>query len=65
VSLVRAPRADDADLPHERDEAPGQPPPEPDPHIVQAQKDLADGKVDTDLRANAHKVFLKRFGRPP
>ena len=62
VSLVRAPGADEPDLPHERDEAPGEPPPKPDSHMVQAAQDLAEGKLDTDLRA-AHSVFLKRFGR--
>lgn len=46
-----APHPPDLRLPHERDQsavdtAPGA----PDPVIVQAAKDLADGQVDTDLR---------------
>ena len=38
-------------LPHERDEGGDQVSPAPDPVIEQAAQDLADGQVDTDLRA--------------
>lgn len=42
-------------LPHERDEAARgsapHPDPDPDPAIRQAGKDLAEGQVDTDMRA--------------
>ncbi len=38
-------------LPHERDERPDPAPVPPDPRIEQAARDLADGQVDTDLRA--------------
>jgi hypothetical protein len=38
-------------LPHERDEVHGQVAKKPDPVIEQAAKDLAQGQVDTDMRA--------------
>ena len=38
-------------LPHERDTSHGQVNPEPDPIIERAARDLAEGQVDTDLRA--------------
>lgn len=38
-------------LPHERDESPDAPSAKPDPKMVQAQRDLAAGQVDTDMHA--------------
>jgi hypothetical protein len=38
-------------LPHERDQQNATTSPEPNAHIEQAAKDLAQGQVDTDLRA--------------
>lgn len=38
-------------LPHERDESTDDVGAEPRPEILQAQKDLESGQVDTDLRA--------------
>lgn len=38
-------------LPHERDEAPHESAPRPDPQMRQAGKDLEAGQVDTDMRA--------------
>lgn len=38
-------------MPHERDESAGNTAAQPDPVIRQAAQDLADGQVDTDLRA--------------
>lgn len=38
-------------LPHERDESPDPSAVEPDPVMVQAQRDLDAGLVDTDMRA--------------
>lgn len=39
-------------LPHESDESLGSVAAEPDPRIKQAQKDIASGQVDTDLRTS-------------
>ena len=38
-------------LPHERDESPDARPATPDPKMVQAQRDVAAGQVDTDMHA--------------
>jgi hypothetical protein len=38
-------------LPHEREQASGHVNPKPQREIVQAQRDIAAGQVDTDLRA--------------
>lgn len=38
-------------LPHEREQASGHVNPKPQRKIVQAQRDIAAGQVDTDLRA--------------
>ena len=38
-------------LPHERDESPDAPPATPDPKMVQAQRDIESGQVDTDMHA--------------
>lgn len=38
-------------LPHERDESPHQAEGRTDPRMRQAQRDLAQGQVDTDMRA--------------
>lgn len=42
---------DNLQMPHERDQSQGQVAATPDPVIEQAAKDLADGQVDTDMRA--------------
>ncbi|GIK86436.1 MAG: hypothetical protein BroJett026_19170 [Betaproteobacteria bacterium] len=49
-------RPDAPPLPHERDEHADTPAP-PRAPIVQAQRDLAEGRVDTDLRRKASEVF--------
>ena len=49
-------------LPHERDEHVDPPAPPREP-IVQAERDLAEGKVDTDLRARAAEVFERAILR--
>jgi hypothetical protein len=38
-------------LPHERDQSEGEAATQPDPQVVQAQRDLEAGQVDTDLRS--------------
>jgi hypothetical protein len=38
-------------LPHERDQSEGEVATQPDPQIVQAQRDIDAGLVDTDMRA--------------
>ncbi|MDC6169409.1 hypothetical protein [Paucibacter sp. XJ19-41] len=49
---AKAPRsATGLALPHERDESPDSVAVEPDPLMVQAQRDLDAGQVDTDMRA--------------
>lgn len=40
-------------LPHERDESPTGVAAEPDPAMLQAQRDIAAGQVDTDMWATA------------
>lgn len=42
---------DGPSLPHERDQQTDATHPQPDPHIRRAARDLAQGQVDTDLRA--------------
>ncbi len=49
-------RPDAPPLPHEHDEHADAPAP-PRAPIVQAQRDLAEGRVDTDLRRKASEVF--------
>jgi DNA-directed RNA polymerase subunit K/omega len=39
------------------------PPSPPRKPIVQAERDLAEGKVDTDLRARAAEVFERAIAR--
>ena len=63
VSLTEPPGARQLALPHERDESPGTPRSKPDPQIVQAQRDLASGKRDTDLHGDAVTIFEKKRGR--
>lgn len=48
----RPAEADGLKLPHDRDESVGQAGHEPEPKIEQARRDLASGKVDTDMRAS-------------
>ena len=59
ISLTRATLADEARLPHEMDESPGTPV-APQPQMRQAERDLAAGQQDTDLRSEALKVFGRR-----
>lgn len=52
-------------LPHERDQASQNTGPHPDPAIRQAGKDLADGQVDTDMRATPGLDAQRREGLVP
>ena len=54
-------------LPHERDESPHQTSDAPDPVIRQAQRDLQEGQVDTDLRGTPglDAQRRERLLRPP
>ena len=51
-------------LPHERDQY-VDPPAPPRRTIVQAERDLAEGKVDTDLRSDAAPLFERATLRRP
>jgi hypothetical protein len=51
-------------LPHEHDEYADAPAPPRQP-IIQAERDLAEGQVDTDLRGKAAEVFDRRAARRP
>ena len=49
---AKAPRMNpNLPLPHERDQSIDATAPEPDPKMVQAQRDIEAGQVDTDMRA--------------
>jgi len=63
VSLTEPPGEDQLPLPHERDESPATPRSTPDPQIVQAERDLASGKRDTDLHGEAATIFAKKRRR--
>ena len=63
MSLTEPPDAGQLALPHERDESPATPRSTPDPQIVQAERDLASGKRDTDLHGDAITIFAKKRRR--
>jgi hypothetical protein len=61
--LLTAPRnRPSPKLPHERDESPS-PPQAPDPTIAQGERDLAQGREDTDRYQDAQRVFEHRTRR--
>jgi hypothetical protein len=50
-------------LPHERDESTRRKAHPAEPVIEQAQRDVAQGQQDTDLRSNAAEIFDRRWTR--
>jgi hypothetical protein len=61
--LLTAPRnRPSPKLPHERDESPS-PPQAPDPTIAQGERDLAQGREDTDRYGEARRIFERRNRR--